>query len=128
VFQPAPPRFGAMTQAQRASFDSLARLTAENAIIGASLNSGALDLYARRSAFRPADWCSPANCKALDQFLVVTQEQGRAVYVLQDSAALAPVLNRLRKTHHVEHIADLDVPLFGDGPIVHPGALWEISK
>lgn len=128
VYQPAPPRFGAMTQAQRASFDAIGQLTPANAVIGASLNSGALDLYARRIAFRPVDWCRDASCEALDKFLAVTQESGRAVYLLEDDAALEPVLDRLRKTHHAERIAELDVPLFGDAPIVHPGALWKISK
>lgn len=128
VFLPAPPRFGAMTQAQRASFDAIARLTPANAVIGASLNSGALDLYARRSAFRPADWCSAVRCDALDDFLAITQGEGRTVYILEDNAALSAVLDRLRKTHRVALAAELDVPLFGDGPVVHPGALWEISK
>lgn len=128
VYQPAPQRFGAMTQQQRASFDAIGQLTPANAVIGASLNSGALDLYARRSSFRPADWCSDARCKPLEEFLSVTQREGRAVYILEDDAALEPVLDQLRKTHDIALVAELDVPLFGDAPVIHPGALWKISK
>jgi hypothetical protein len=123
VIEPAPARFGAMSAPQRASFDAIARLTPQSAIIGASLNSGALDLYAQRAAFRPADWSS----ETLDEFLSVTQGKGRAVFLLEDSAALSRVAQNLRGAYRVERVTTLDVPLFGDAPIANPGVLWRIS-
>lgn len=123
VFLPAPPRFGAMTQAQRASFETIAQLTPFNAVIGTSLNSGAIDLYARRNAFRPADW-SP---QAFKEFLLVTQGNGREIYLLEDNALLARVLDELRVDYRIERVTTLDVPLFGEAPIANPGALWKVE-
>ncbi len=123
VWNPAPPRFGAMTQSQRAAFDALAQFTAANAIIGASLNSGAIDLYARRSAFRPADWSD----SAWREFLVVTQGEKRDVYILEDNAALSRAVERLRAAYSLERVATLDVPLFGDKAVLNPGALWKVE-
>jgi hypothetical protein len=124
VVEPAPTRFGAMTATQRASFNALARFTPQNAIVGASLNSGALDLYAQRAAFRPAEWSN----QTLDEFLSVTQADGRAVFLLEDSAALSRVVQELRGAYRVERVTTLDVPLFGDEPIANPGALWRIFE
>lgn len=123
VIQPPPARFGALTGSQRASFDQLARLMPPNAIIGASLNSGAVDLYAQRDTFRPADWSS----QELETFLLVTQGEKREVYLLEDNASLTQVLNELRRTYRIERVTTLDVPLFGDEPVQNPGALWKLE-
>lgn len=128
VWQAPPARFGAMTQPQRASFDMLAQLTPPNAIIGASLNSGAVELYAHRDAFRPADWCNVGDCSQAREFLQVTQGARDDVYLLEDNAALAPVLDALRQDYQVERITTLNVPLFGTGTPTNAGALWKISR
>lgn len=127
VLHPPPARFGAMTQAQRDSFEMLARLTSPNAIIGASLNSGAIEVYARRNAFRAADWCNDSNCEPLLEFLRVTQGKNYEIYLLEDNASLARVLNVLRDEYRIERVTTLDVPLFGDEPIANPGALWKLE-
>lgn len=119
----APPRFGAMTQAQRNSFATLAQVTPPNAVVGASLNSGAIDLYSQRDAFRPADW-SPQD---LGEFLLVTQGKDYEMYLLEDNGSLARVLEALRDTYRFERVTTLDVPLFGDAPIANPGALWKVE-
>lgn len=121
---PPPARFGAMTQPQRGSFDTLSQLTPPNAIIGASLNSGAVELYAHRSAFRPADW----SAAELDEFLTVTQDKKYEIYLLEDDASLDHVLNDLRGGYHLERITTLDVPLFGDGQVADAGALWKLTR
>ena len=123
VFVDAPPRFGAMTPAQRAAFDAIAQVTPPNAVVGASLNSGAIDLYARRNAFRPADW-SP---QALRDFVSVTQGKEREIYLLEDNNSLARVLDELRGAYRIERVTTLDVPLFGNAPIANPGALWKVE-
>lgn len=128
VRQEPPPRFGAMTQAQRASFDAISRVTPPDAIIGASLNSGAIELYARRDTFRPADWCDAQGCAQVNEFLRVTQGLRDDVYILQDNAALTPVLDELRRDYRVEQITTLDVPLFGDSTVQAAGVLWKIAR
>ena len=124
VTQDAHPRFGAMTQTQRASFDELARVTPQNAIIGASLNSGAIDLYAHRNAFRPADWSSDN----LHQFMETARANNYEIYVLEENASLTRVLNELREAYRVERVTTLDVPSFGSGLVTDAGALWKITR
>ncbi len=124
VIEPAPARFGAMSVMQRASLDQLAHLTPSNAVIGASLNSGAIDLYARRDTFRPAEW----NASQLREFIEPLLTEQRAVFLLEDDSALTRVRNELRGAYHVERIATLDIPLFGDQPIENPGALWKLER
>lgn len=128
AFSAPTPRFGAMTAAQRAAFDALAHLTPVNALIGASLNSGAIELYARRVAFRPADWCSLEDCPELREFLARVQHEKRPVYLLEDNASLARVLDDLREEYRLERVTTLDVPLFGQVAPQNPGALWKIGR
>ncbi|HZQ10651.1 MAG TPA: glycosyltransferase family 39 protein, partial [Anaerolineae bacterium] len=124
VFQPAPKRFGAMTQIQRMSFNQLAQLTLPNAVIGASLNSGAIDLYVQRETFRPAEW----NASQLREFITPLLADQRTVYLLEDDSSLTRVLNDLGAAYPIERIATLDVPLFGDQAIGNPGALWKLNR
>lgn len=128
VIQAPRAQFGAMTSAQRASFDTIAQLTPHNAIVGASLNSGALDAYAHRSSFRPADWCTAGQCDGLSEFLALAQAQHYEIYLLQDNASLTVVLNALRGKYHLEPVATLDVPLFGEQQVTDAGVLWHLTR
>lgn len=128
VAQDPRPRFGAMTQQQRASFDTLAQMTPRNAIIGASLNSGAIELYSRRNTFRPAAWCIKGQCNELHEFIEIAQSKNFDIYLLEDHASLTKVLNELRGTYRLERITTLDMPLFGDQKIANAGALWKITR
>lgn len=123
VVQPPPARFGAMTAAQRGAFDMLARLTPPGALVGSSLNSGAIDLYSRRAAFRPADW----SAEEWREFLHRATRAGAALYLLEDNASLEQVRGAMGEQYRLEPIAVLDVPLFGAAPIQHPGALWRVK-
>jgi hypothetical protein len=120
--EPEPARFGAMTAMQRVSFNQIEQLTPPDAVIGASLNSGAIDLYSHRAAFRPADW----SAEQLREFLSVIKE--RDVYLLQDNASLETVLNELKSDYRIERVTELDVPLFGDEAVQNPGVLWHLEK
>ncbi|MGB8648420.1 MAG: glycosyltransferase family 39 protein [Anaerolineae bacterium] len=122
AWQPPQPIFGYMTQGQRAAFHQLAALTPPGAMIGATLNSGAIELYAQRDSFRPDGWTNAER----EQFLQVMFKPP-AVYLLEDSRALDPVLDELRQHYLVHQVTILDVPLFGDGPPAAPGALWKIE-
>lgn len=122
--QPALPIFGTMTESQRISFNLLAQALPPNALVGASLNSGAIDLYSKRGAFRPADWSS----QQLREFISLAYAHNYAIYLLQDSAAMTPIVDDLRRTHQVERVTTLDIPLFGSDPVSNAGALWRITQ
>ncbi|MBI5302949.1 MAG: hypothetical protein HY868_12500 [Chloroflexi bacterium] len=121
VVQPAKVTFGYVTAAQRASFDQLAALTPATAVIGTTMNDGALDLYAQRATFRPSDW-SDAE---LFRFVETMRGAGRAIYVLDDGAETSAARRALMSRYGLRSVAFLDVPLFSvvDGT---PGMLWKI--
>lgn len=122
VLVDAAPRFGAMTRAQRESFTTLAQITPANAIVGTTLNSGAVELYARRNAVRPHDW-SDAE---LREFLNIAKANGYEFFILQDNAELERVLSGLRGEYRVDAVATLDVPLFGEDTVTNAGTLWRV--
>lgn len=126
VAQEPRAQFGAMTRLQRASFDALAELTPQNALIGASLNSGAVENHAHRHAFRPADWCAPGKCGELRVFLALAIAKHYPIYLVEDNPSLIPVLQELRETFYVERVTTLDVPLFTTEPFDDAGALWRV--
>lgn len=122
--QAARPNFGTMTANQRSSFEVLSQTLPPDALVGASLNSGAIDLYSKREAFRPADWSSDE----LRKFVATAQEKGYDIYLLQDNATMTGVLDDLRQRYRLERISTLDVPLFGDQTDPDAGALWKILR
>ncbi len=122
VVQPARVTFGYVTAAQRAAFDQIAALTPANAVIGLTMNDGAIDLYARRATFRPSEW----SAEELVQFVEAMQRAQRRVFLLDDGAATSAARRELAARYARQPIAVLDVPLFGvvDGTA---GVLWEIT-
>ncbi len=115
--------FGYLTVEQRAAFERIATLTPPRAVIGSTLNTGAIDLYARRETFLPALW-SP---REQDLFFATLWREGRSVYLLDDGAEASGVRKNLSQRYTLQQIAILDVPSFGavDGT---PGVLWEIIR
>lgn len=124
VVQPAQPAFGYMTTGQRASFDRLAAITPVGSLIGSTLNDGAIELYSGRNSFRPDGW----NRAERREFLKVVRMDRLQVYLLEDGHSMDVVLNDLRDDMSVTRVATLDVPVFGEGQIADPGALWEIAE
>ncbi|MBI3741634.1 MAG: hypothetical protein HY257_07755, partial [Chloroflexi bacterium] len=113
--------FGALNQNQRAAFEQLAQLTPPRAVIGSTLNSGAIDLYARRESFRPSDW----NAREREIFLRALFAQNRAIFLLNDGTEIELVIAELQKNFSLRRVAKLDVPLFG-AVNRDAGVLWEI--
>ncbi len=107
-----PPRasFGYVTTAQRAAFAQVAALTEPDAVIGATLNSGALDLLSDRRSLHPADWTAEEWAVVIEAL----QAQGRPVYLLDDNQTLAPVLAATNRKFGLTPVAVLDVPVYGD--------------
>jgi len=102
--------FGYVSKEERRGFDTLAEETVEPCVVGSSLNSGPVDLYAGRQAFRPAFW----SARELDVFLEEMFRQGTNVYLLDDGEALQGTLEHATAHYHVTARAQLTVPLFGD--------------
>ncbi len=123
AWQVTQPIFGYMTTSERAAFNQLAAVTPPGAVIGATLNSGAIELYAHRESFRPADWQDTER----ERFLQIVLEHS-PVYVLEDSRELDGPLDEMRGRYQVSQVAKLDVPLFGDGTPLAPGTLWKIES
>jgi hypothetical protein len=118
--------FGHLTAAQRASFDRLRQLTPEDAVIGASLNSGAVELHAGRLAFRPVGW----TADALARFVDALRATGRPVFVLDDSEAMGEALRALRARYGLIEVARLDVPYYdaiGGGSRNQRAPLYRLS-
>jgi hypothetical protein len=113
-----------MSAAQRAAFERLATMVPRHAVIGTSLNSGAVELYTARAALRPSDW-SIEESRAV---LGMLQSAGRPFYLLEDNQAQSRLRDALDDDFTVQVIAVLDVPLFGEGAVENPGALWLVRR
>jgi hypothetical protein len=109
VWKPGWASFGYMRAEQRSAFDQLAALTPENAVVGTSLNSGAVMMYTGRDAVRPYDsWTR----EEWHTFLAAMRAQGRPVYLLDDSGLMAGFIEREGAEHRLTPIQELQVPLF----------------
>jgi len=109
AWRPGWASFGYMRAEQRAAFDRLAELTPPEAIIGASLNAGAIMMYTGRDAIRPYDsWTG----EEWGVFLRAMQARRRPVYLLDDGELMAEFIDRDRGRHRLTPIEGLEVPLF----------------
>ncbi len=117
--------FGYLVREQRASFTEIGRLTPPNAVIGCSLNSGPVDLYAGRLAFRPANW-TPDHLIA---FVRALHHEGRPVYLLDDGVEMAGAIETVRAQFVLRAVARLDVPYYfaGSGSENRKAALYVVE-
>jgi len=102
--------FGYLSSAERRAFDELGRITEEGAVIGTSLNSGPVELYAGREAFRPGDW----SRGELELFMQAMARAGRPVYIIDDGNEHAAHVEALAVEGRLEPVRKLSVPLYGD--------------
>ena len=109
LWKPGWASFGYMRAEHRAAFEQLEALTPANAVIGASLNSGAVMLYTGRDAIRPHDsWTD----EEWDTFLDAMQASGRPVYLLDDGGLMAEFIAQEGARRRLTPIEALQVPLF----------------
>ena len=109
LWKPGWASFGYMQAEQRAAFERLEALTPANAVIGASLNSGAVMLYTGRDAVRPYDsWTG----EEWDTFLDAMQAGGRPVYLLDDGSLMAEFIAQEGGRQRLTPVEALQVPLF----------------
>jgi hypothetical protein len=100
--------FGYLVREQRESFDRLAEMTPANAVVGTSLNSGAIDLHSNRDTYRPATW-TPDE---LTQFIDLLHREGRPVFLVNDSDELRDSLATVRARYTMREAGRIDVPYY----------------
>ncbi|MCC7358752.1 MAG: hypothetical protein IT317_04715 [Anaerolineales bacterium] len=124
--------FGYLRPEQRAGLEHLAALTEPNAVIAASLNSGAVELYGGRPAVRPGHQLQPGASWTEAQWLTFAaalRAQGRPLYLLMDSAELDAPLAAVRAAYGVTAVAALNVPVYfvGGGSRNATVTLWRVN-
>ncbi len=109
LWKPGWASFGYMRAEHRAAFDRLAELTPPEAIIGASLNAGAVMIYTGRDAIRPYDsW----TAEEWGIFLSAMRASERPVYLLDDGGLMAEFIEQEKAHHGLSPIEELAIPLF----------------
>ena len=109
LWKPGWASFGYMRAEHRAAFDRLALVTESNAVIGASLNAGAVMMYTTRDAIRPYDSWTEEEWQI---FLNAMREGGRPIYLLDDGGLMAEFIALQQDKHRLTPIEELYVPLF----------------
>lgn len=109
LWKPGWASFGYMRAEHRASFDRLAELTPDNAVIGTSLNSGAVMLYTSRDAIRPYDSWTREEWQT---FLQAMHAAGRPIFLLDDGGLMADFIAQEQAFHRLTPIESLSLPLF----------------
>ncbi len=103
--------FGYLRAEQRAAFDTLAGLTPAEGIVAASLNGGAVTLYANRDIVRPAYWSSD---EWLD-FVAHALDDDRGVYLLLDGVEMREPFEAVRSHYQLNPVSSLRIPFFYPG-------------
>ena len=103
--------FGHLNAKQRAGFLQIGRDTEPQAVIGASLNSGALELHSGRAAFRPAVW------RTGELYTFVDDALGRGVplYLLEDGLEMGPPVAAARQRYELRLVGRYDIPFYHTG-------------
>jgi hypothetical protein len=101
--------FGYMDAIQRQAFERLAELTPPQAVIGASLNAGAVMLYSGRDAFRPADTWTDDEWSI---FVGAMRSNSRPIFLLDDSSAMASFIHAQESSFRLVPIEPVFVPVF----------------
>jgi hypothetical protein len=110
LWKPGQASFGYVRPEQREAFDRLAEVTPSDAVIGASLNAGAVMLYTAREAIRPYDSWTDDEWTI---FLEAMDTKRRTVFLLDDGELMATFIAREAARHRLTPIEALDLPLFG---------------
>jgi hypothetical protein len=103
--------FGHLNAYQRNGFASIGQDTEHAALIGASLNSGAVELHSQRMTFRPAVWRPDELHTFVDHMLA----EGRPVYLLQDGLEMRAPLTAARERYTMQLMGRYDIPFYYTG-------------
>ncbi|HIP96286.1 MAG TPA: hypothetical protein EYH32_03625 [Anaerolineae bacterium] len=108
LFAPHRASFGYLDARQRRAFDELAALVPQNAVVGSTLNGGAVELYTGRAAVHPAPWAADEFVR----FVHLMAAEGRAVYLLDDGMEMQPTLDVARERLNVSKVGELFLPYY----------------
>ena len=100
--------FGSLTAEQRQTLGQLADRTPPEAVIAASLNSGAVELYAHRATVRPGTLLQPGMAWTSQEwlsFVEAMRTEKRPLYLLADSVEMEAPLNAAQARYPVTEIA-----------------------
>ncbi len=103
--------FGHLNAFQRAGFAKIGQDTEETAWIGATLNSGAVELHSGRIAFRPAVWRRDEFYTFVDHAIA----QGVPVYLLEDGLEMAGPVSAAQQRYRLEPVDRYDIPFYHTG-------------
>jgi hypothetical protein len=103
--------FGYLNAFQRAGFAQIGQGTEATALVGASLNSGAVELHGKRTAFRPAVWRSDELYTFADDALA----RGVPLYLLEDGLEMAGPLTAARQRYELQLVGRYDIPFYHTG-------------
>jgi hypothetical protein len=103
--------FGYVSRSQYQAFAELSSLIPENAIVASMLNSGAIALYAQRTAIHPAPWTSQDLHRVINHLHTTY----RSFYVLDDGEEMAAVLASLQPVYRLEVQGTFELPFFAQG-------------
>jgi hypothetical protein len=103
--------FGYLNALQRAGFSQIRQATEATALVGASLNSGAVELYGMRTTFRPADWRPDELYTFADDALA----RGAPLYLLEDGLEMGGPLTTARQRYDLELVGRYDIPFYHIG-------------
>jgi hypothetical protein len=109
LWKPGWASFGYMQPEQRAAFDRLAALTPPGAVVGASLNAGAIMMYTGRDAIRPYDSWTPGEWHL---FLDAMEAGDRPIFLLDDGDLMAEFIEEQKANRRLTPVEALGVPLF----------------
>jgi len=122
--KPGWASFGYMRPDQRAAFDRLAELTPAEAVIGASLNAGAVMMYTGRDAVRPYDTWTGDEWST---FVDAMRSGSRPVYLLDDGRLMASFIQEQESRFRLVPIEALSIPLF-DAQDRDTGWLYRLER
>jgi hypothetical protein len=103
--------FGRLNAHQRAGFEHIGQQTEASALIGASLNSGSLELHSGRTSFRPTVWQGDELYTFLDHMM----SQGVPVYLLRDGLEMGAPLAAARQRYEFRLVGRYDIPFYYTG-------------
>jgi hypothetical protein len=125
--------FGSLTSEQRQTLSQLADRTPPEAVIAASLNSGAVELYAHRATVRPGALLQPGMAWTTEEWLSFVEAmrvEKRPLYLLADSVEMEAPLKAVQARYPVTEMASpLYLPYYyvGGGSDNQLVALYQIG-
>lgn len=110
-WQPDTITFGYLSAKQRSELQTLQDRTPSNAVIGSMLNSGAIELYAKRQSVHPAPW----TVEEMRVWLDALAAQNRPFYLLDDGEEFAALRKQIEPFVQLDNVCVLNLPYFAYG-------------